>query len=55
MRRKNKLDLVINVIENFLKTNFGGLPGSGRNNPAENIVEIHEKGGAVLVSNYREN
>ena len=43
VRRKNKLDLVINVVENFLKTNFGGLSGSGRNNPAESIVEIHEK------------
>ena len=45
MRRKNKLDLVIYVFENFLKTNFGGLTGSGRNNPAESLVEIHEKGG----------
>ena len=45
MRRKNKLDLVINVFENFLKTNFGGLTGSGRNNPAEDLVKIDEKGG----------
>ncbi|GIR49928.1 MAG: hypothetical protein CM15mP58_20250 [Burkholderiaceae bacterium] len=55
MRRKNKLDLVIYVFENFLKTNFGGLTGSGRNNPAESLVEIHEKGGEeFLASNYRE-
>jgi len=34
LRRKNKLDLIINVFDNFLKTNFGGLVGSGRSNPA---------------------
>ena len=45
LRRGNKLDLVINVFDNFLKTNFGGLTGSGRNNPAENLVKIDEKGG----------
>ena len=45
MRRKNKLDLVINVFDNFLKTNFGGLVGSGRNNPAVGLVASHEKEG----------
>ena len=34
MRSGNKLDLVINVFDNFLKTNFGGLVGSGRKSPA---------------------
>ena len=38
MRRKNKLDLVICVFDNFLKTNFGGLVGSGRSNPAVGLV-----------------
>ena len=45
MRRKNKLDLVINVFDNFLKTNFGGLIGSGRNNPAAGLVAIDRKEG----------
>ena len=36
MVRKNRLDAVIEVLDNFLKTNFGGLSGSGRNNPAGN-------------------
>ena len=45
MRRKNKLDLIINVFDNFLKTNFGGLIGSGRNNPAADLVVIDNKGG----------
>ena len=43
LRRKNKLDLVINVFDNFLKTNFGGLVGSGRNSPAVDLVASHEK------------
>ena len=38
MRRKNKVDLVICVFDNFLKTNFGGLVGSGRSNPAVGLV-----------------
>ena len=45
MRRKNKLDLVINVFDNFLKTNFGGLVGSGRSSPAEGLVESNENRG----------
>ena len=45
LRRKNKLDLVINVLDNFLKTNFGGLKGSGRNNPAVDLVASEEKVG----------
>ena len=45
MRRKNKLDLVINVLDNFLKTNFGGLKGSGRNNPAVDLGTSEEKEG----------
>ena len=44
-RRKNKLDLVINVFDNFLKTNFGGLNGSGRRNPAVGLVEGDDKKG----------
>ena len=44
MRRGNKLDLVINVFDNFLKTNFGGLVGSGRKNPAAGLVASHENG-----------
>ena len=44
MRRKNKLDLVIDVFDNFLKTNFGGLTGSGRHNPAVDLVERDDKG-----------
>ena len=43
VRRKNKLDLVINVFDNFLKTNFGGLTGSGRCNPAVGLVACDEK------------
>ena len=43
MRRKNKLDLVIDVLDNFLKTNFGGLTGSGRCNPAVGLVACDEK------------
>ena len=38
------LDSVINVFDNFLKTNFGGLVGSGRENPAANFVTSNEKG-----------
>jgi len=45
LRRKNKLDLVINVLDNFLKTNFGGLTGSGRNNPAVDLGTSEEKEG----------
>ncbi len=45
MQRKNKLDLIINVLDNFLKTNFGGLMGSGRNNPAVDLIASDEKGG----------
>ena len=45
MQRKNKLDLIINVFDNFLKTNFGGLTGSGRNNPAVGLVAIDKKEG----------
>ena len=44
MRRGNKLDLVINIVDNFLKTNFGGLVGSGRKNPAAGLVASHENG-----------
>ena len=44
VRRKNKLDLVIDVFDNFLKTNFGGLTGSGRRNPAVDLVDRDEKG-----------
>ena len=43
LRRKNKLDVVINVFDNFLKTNFGGLIGSGRSNPAMGLVASNEK------------
>ena len=43
VQRKNKLDLIINVFDNFLKTNFGGLVGSGRNSPAVDLVASHEK------------
>ena len=43
MRRKNKLDLAICVFDNFLKTNFGGLVGSGRSNPAVGLVADHKK------------
>ena len=43
MRRGNKLDLVINIVDNFLKTNFGGLVGSGRKSPALGLVSSHEK------------
>ena len=43
LRHGNKLDLVINVFDNFLKTNFGGLVGSGRNSPAGGLVSSHEK------------
>ena len=43
MRRESKLDLVINVFDNFLKTNFGGLVGSGRNSPAVGLASSHEK------------
>ncbi len=43
MRRKNKLDIVIDVFDNFLKTNFGGLIGSGRSNPAMDLVSSNEK------------
>ena len=45
MRRKNKVDLVICVFDNFLKTNFGGLVGSGRNNPAVGLVAGHKEEG----------
>ena len=45
VRRKNRLDLVIDVFDNFLKTNFGGLTGSGRGNPAVGLVERDEKKG----------
>ena len=45
MRRKNKLDLVICVFDNFLKTNFGGLVGSGRSNPAVGLVAGQKKEG----------
>ena len=45
MPRKNKLDTVLCVFDNFLKTNFGGLVGSGRNNPAVGLRENHEKEG----------
>ena len=44
LRRGNKLDLVINIVDNFLKTNFGGLVGSGRKNPAAGLVASHENG-----------
>ena len=44
LRRGNKLDLVINIVDNFLKTNFGGLVGSGRKNPAAGLVASHESG-----------
>ena len=43
LRRGNKLDLVINVLDNFLKTNFGGLVGSGRKSPAEGLAASQEK------------
>ena len=43
MRRGSKLDLVINVFDNFLKTNFGGLVGSGRKSPAEGLAASHKK------------
>ena len=43
MRRKNKLDRVICVFDNFLKTNFGGLVGSGRSNPAVSLVGAHKR------------
>ena len=43
LRRKNKLDIVINVFDNFLKTTFGGLVGSGRINPAAGLVAIDDK------------
>ena len=43
MRRKNKLDLVICVFDNFLKTNFGGLVGSGRSNPAVGLGAGHKE------------
>ena len=43
LRRGNKLDLVINVFDNFLKTNFGGLVGSGRKSPAVGLATSHEK------------
>ena len=42
-RKKNSLDFAINVVDNFLKTNFGGLIGSGRKNPALGLVAIDEK------------
>ena len=45
LRGKNRLDLVIDVFDNFLKTNFGGLTGSGRGNPAVGLVEADEKKG----------
>ncbi len=45
MRRKNNLDLVICVFDNFLKTNFGGLVGSGRSNPAVGLVAVHKNEG----------
>ena len=44
LRRGNKLDLVINIVDNFLKTNFGGLVGSGRKNPAAGLVASHKSG-----------
>ncbi|MEL0325776.1 MAG: 2-polyprenyl-3-methyl-6-methoxy-1,4-benzoquinone monooxygenase [Burkholderiaceae bacterium] len=43
LRRGIKLDIVINVFDNFLKTNFGGLVGSGRKSPAEGSAASHEK------------
>ena len=43
MRRKNKIDSVIDVFDNFLKTNFGGLTGSGRSSPAASSVVSDEK------------
>ena len=43
MRSKNKLDSVINVFDNFLKTSFGGLNGSGRINPAADFIASDEK------------
>ena len=39
------MDLVINILDNFLKTNFGGLKGSGRNNPAADLLASKEKEG----------
>ena len=42
-RKKNSLDFAINVVDNFLKTNFGGLIGSGRKNPTLGLVAIDEK------------
>jgi len=32
------MDSVIEILDNFLKSSFGGLSGSGRENPAGNIV-----------------
>ena len=52
-RKKNSLDFVINVVDNFLKTNFGGLIGSGRKNPAVGLVAIDEKERLILARNYR--
>ena len=43
VRRKNKIDSVIDVFDNFLKTNFGGLTGSGRSSPAASSVVSDEK------------
>ena len=43
LRRTNKLDVIIGVFDNFLKTNFGGLVGSGRKNPAVNLTATREK------------
>ena len=43
LRSKSKLDSVINVFDNFLKTSFGGLNGSGRVNPAADLVASDEK------------
>ena len=43
MQRKDRLDLVIDVFDNFLKTNFGGQVGSGRDSPAAGLVESDEK------------
>ena len=45
LQRKNKVDSVINVLDNFLKTNFGGLVGTGRRYPAVDFVENDEKVG----------
>ena len=37
------MDLVIDAFDNFLKTNFGGLTGSGRKNPAGGLIASHDR------------